>query len=72
MSGAPEHDQRVVVALGVVAIATLAYSLLIAGQILVWFVIVGTLGFFYLAWRAVRAFERIADAKVAEVRDGPR
>jgi Ca2+/Na+ antiporter len=58
-----ETNQQLVVAfLAIGIVLTFAYSLLIAGQILLWVSIVSTLLFFYLLWRFVRAHERIADA----------
>ena len=55
-------ERNVVVAIVVVAVLTLAYSVVIAGQILAWFGIAIPLVLLYLVWRFVRAHERIADA----------
>ena len=62
------------IAVAVVLLVTLAYSLVIAGQILLWFVLVGIAAGVYIAWllvlavfRLVDAIERIAAAREAEV-----
>ncbi|WP_135663398.1 hypothetical protein [Halorhabdus rudnickae] len=58
-----ERERQLVVALVVVGVVlSFAYSLLIAGQILLWLSVVWTISLFYLLWRFVRAHERIADA----------
>ena len=56
------RERDVLVAIAVVALLTLAYSLLIAQQVLAWFGIAIPLVLLYLFWRFVRAHERIADA----------
>jgi Flp pilus assembly protein TadB len=55
-------ERNVVLAIVVVAVITLVYSVVIAGQILAWFGIAIPLVLLYLVWRFVRAHERIADA----------
>jgi threonine/homoserine/homoserine lactone efflux protein len=55
-------ERNVVVAIVVVALVTLVYSVVIAQQILAWFGIAIPLVLLYLIWRFVRAHERIADA----------
>jgi uncharacterized membrane protein len=61
------------IALAVVAVVTFAYSIVIAGQILLWFVLAGIAAGIYVAWllvvavlRLVDATERIASALEAE------
>jgi len=61
-----QERQVVMVLLAIIAVVSFAYSLLIAGQILLWVSIVATVLFFYLLWRFVRAHERIADALESE------
>jgi maltodextrin utilization protein YvdJ len=56
------RERTVLVALAVVALLALAYSLLIAQQVLAWFAIAIPLVLLYLVWRFVRAHERIAAA----------
>jgi hypothetical protein len=67
------------IAVAVVLLVTLAYSLVIAGQILLWFVLVGIAAGVYIAWllvlavfRLVDAIERIAATREAEVSGGDR
>lgn len=62
------REQKILLSIGIVAILTLLYSLLIVQQILAWFGIVIPLLFLYLVWRFVRAHERIA----AALEDSPR
>jgi hypothetical protein len=73
----PRPSRRVTIALVVVALFTLLYSLIIAGQILLWFILAGGAIGLYLTWlliiavfRLVEAVERIATA--AEVDSGIR
>ncbi|WP_256546519.1 hypothetical protein [Halobellus inordinatus] len=61
------------IALAVVAVVTFAYSIVVAGQILLWFVLAGIAAGIYVAWllvvavlRLVDATERIASALEAE------
>lgn len=63
------RDGRVLGALVAVGAASLAYSLLIAQQILAWFFFAGALAALYLFWRLVRALERIAAAMETRERD---
>jgi threonine/homoserine/homoserine lactone efflux protein len=55
-------ERNVVLAIVVVALVTLVYSVVIVQQILAWFGIAIPLVLLYLIWRFVRAHERIADA----------
>lgn len=57
-----ESHQLVVALVAIGVVMSFAYSLFIAGQILLWLVVVSTLLLLYLLWRFVRAHERIADA----------
>ena len=73
----PRPSRRVTIALAVIALFTLLYSLIVAGQILLWFILAGGAIGLYLTWllilavfRLVRAVERIATA--AEVNSGIR
>jgi hypothetical protein len=73
----PQPSKRTAVALAAVALVTLLYSFVIAGQILLWFVLVGIAIGLYLTYllivavfRLVEAVERIATA--AEVDTGIR
>jgi hypothetical protein len=56
------NDRLLLLAIAALALVTLAYSVFIARAILQWVGIVLPLVFLYLAWRFVRAHERIADA----------
>ncbi|RLM59622.1 hypothetical protein DVK02_02475 [Halobellus sp. Atlit-31R] len=69
----PRPSRRGQIALAVVAVVTFAYSILVAGQILLWFVLAGIAAGVYVAWllvvavfRLVDATERIANALEAE------
>lgn len=68
---ASRRERRILLGIGVIAVLTLLYSLLIAQQILAWFGIVIPLLLLYLVWRFVRAHERIADALEATSGDHP-
>lgn len=60
---APGNRERNLVAgLTLVGLLTLLYSVLIARQLVVWFVIAVLLALVYIAWRFLHAVERIADA----------
>jgi len=50
------------IALAVVAVVTFAYSIIIAGQILLWFVLAGIAAGIYVAWLLVVAVLRLVDA----------
>jgi hypothetical protein len=75
----PQHPQlstRLKIAIAAILLVTLAYSLIIAGQILLWFVLVGIAAGIYIAWllvvavfRMVEAVERIAAAMEADADD---
>lgn len=56
------REQRLVAGLAIVGLLTLLYSVLIARQLVAWFGIAVLLALVYLAWRFLRAVERIADA----------
>jgi len=56
------NDRLLLLVIAALALVTLAYSVFIARAILQWVGIVLPLVFLYLAWRFVRAHERIADA----------
>jgi hypothetical protein len=58
----PTADRRLLAAGVVVALLALAYSVVIAGQVALWFAVVPPVVFLYLLWRFVRAHERIATA----------
>lgn len=60
------RDGEILVVLGVLALLIVAYSLLIAQQILLGVVAIGWLFGLYLVWRLIRALERIADALEAQ------
>lgn len=62
MFPASKRERQILIAIGVVALLTLLYSVLIAGVVLQWFGVVIPLLILYLVWRFVRAHERIADA----------
>jgi Flp pilus assembly protein TadB len=62
MPSSGSSERNVVIAIVVVALVTLVYSVVIAQQILAWFAIAIPLVLLYLFWRFVRAHERIADA----------
>ncbi|WP_435186170.1 hypothetical protein [Halobellus sp. EA9] len=71
----PRLSRNAKIGLGAFLVVTLAYSFVIAGQILLWFVIVGVTAGIYLTWLLVvavfgmvDAFERIADAMEARNR----
>ena len=73
----PRPSKRATIALAAVALVTFLYSIVIAGQILLWFVLVGIAVGLYLTYllivaifRLVEAVERIATA--AEVDTGIR
>ena len=73
----PRPSKRATIALAVVALVTFLYSIVIAGQILLWFVLVGLAVGLYLTYllivaifRLVEAVERLATA--AEVDSGIR
>ena len=53
----------VLAVVAVVALASLAYSVLVAQTVLLWLVIAGQLFVVYLFWRLVVAVERIADTQ---------
>ncbi|WP_136687600.1 hypothetical protein [Halorhabdus amylolytica] len=55
-------NQLVVTLIAIGVVLTFAYSLVFAGQLLLWLYLVSVLLFFYLLWRFIRAHERIADA----------
>ena len=70
-------SRRVTIALAVIALLTLLYSLIVVGQLLLWFILAGGAIGLYLTWlliiavfRLVEAVERIATA--AEVDSGVR
>ncbi|WP_144901934.1 NAD(P)(+) transhydrogenase (Re/Si-specific) subunit beta [Halobellus captivus] len=70
----PTPSRRTKIAVVIAVLATFAYSVVIAGQILLWFVLVGIVVGAYIAWllviavfRLVEAVERLAAAKEAEV-----
>jgi len=50
------------IALAVVAVVTFAYSIIIAGQILLWFVLAGIAAGIYVVWLLVVAVLRLVDA----------
>ena len=56
------NDRLLLLVVAALALVTLAYSVFIARAILQWVGIVLPLVFLYLAWRFVRAHERLADA----------
>jgi acetyl-CoA carboxylase alpha subunit len=58
----PVVGRRLIVAGGIFALLALAYSVVIAGQVALWFAVVPPVGFRSLLWRFVRAHERIATA----------
>ncbi|MGQ4554751.1 hypothetical protein [Halobellus sp. GM3] len=58
----PRSSKRLRFAVAAVLIATFAYSVVIAGQILLWFVLVGIAAGIYLAWLLVVAVFRLVDA----------
>jgi hypothetical protein len=60
-SGEPQ-ERNLLAAFAVVAVVSLAYSILISASFLPWVYSVVPLAFLYLVWRFVRAHERIADA----------
>lgn len=62
MPSSSQHDRNVVLAIVVVAVLTLLYTVVIAQQILAWFGIAIPLVLLYLLWRLVRAHERVATA----------
>ena len=62
MPSGSERERNILIAIGIVAVLTFVYSVLITQSVLAWFGIVVPLLFLYLAWRFVRAHERIADA----------
>jgi hypothetical protein len=53
----------------VFAVLLLIYSVLIAGQLLLWVGLITPFVFLYFVWRFVRAHERIAAAQERRVRD---
>lgn len=62
MSFEGSRDRYAIIAIVLLAVLTLVYSVLIAGRPLLWFSAVIPLVLLYLAWRFVRAVERIAKA----------
>ena len=58
----PPLSTRVKVAAVIVLLVTLAYSFVIAGQILLWFVLVGIAAGIYIAWLLVVAVFRLVEA----------
>ncbi|MFB6092875.1 MAG: hypothetical protein ABEK02_07690 [Haloquadratum sp.] len=71
----PRLSRNAKIVLGAFLLITLVYSFVIAGQILVWFVIAGIAAGIYVAWalvvavyRMVEAVERLADAMEARNR----
>lgn len=72
MSPEPPDTRWLRVALAVLAVLVLAYSVLIVTEPLLGVVVVLVIAGAYLAWRFVYAFERIADAleTVADERAG--
>ncbi|MFC7176057.1 hypothetical protein [Halosegnis marinus] len=68
---APDPDGRtLLVAGGVLAALLLVYSVVIAGQLALWFALVPPVAFLYLFWRLVRAHERLAAAMAGDA-DSP-
>ena len=59
---AETRDEQVLVAIGVLSLALILYSVLIVQRILAGVGVVIPLVVLYLLWRFVRAVERIADA----------
>jgi hypothetical protein len=59
---AETRDERVLVAIGVLSLALILYSVLIVQRLLAGVGVVIPLVVLYLLWRLVRAVERIADA----------
>jgi threonine/homoserine/homoserine lactone efflux protein len=62
MAATRDRDTVVLIAIAVLALLALVYSVFIARALLQWVGIVLPLVFLYLAWRFVRAHERIATA----------
>ena len=58
----PRLSRPVIVGLSICYVLVLAYSLVIAGQILLGLLIGAVFGVVYLGWRFLAAFEAIADA----------
>jgi hypothetical protein len=58
-----DRNSMVLAVVAVVALASLAYSVLVAQTVLLWLVIAVQLFVVYLFWRLVVAVERIADAQ---------
>ncbi len=56
------REKNVRLGIVIIALATLVYSVLIAGQVVAWFGIAILLVVLYFAWRLIRAVERIARA----------
>ena len=56
------RDRYVIVGIAFLSVLTLLYTVLIAGRPLLWLSTVIPLVLLYLAWRFVRAVERIAKA----------
>ena len=68
---AETRDDKVLVAIGVLSLAWILYSVLIIQRLLAGVGVVIPLVVLYLLWRFVRAVERIADAvEDGEVADG--
>ena len=61
--GRPVGRRTLRIAVAILAVLSLLYSLLIAGQILLWVTLIAPFVFLYLLWRFVRAHERIAAAQ---------
>lgn len=55
-------EERVLVGLGIIAVASLFYGFFVASSALVGVSVAVSLAMVYLAWRFVRAHERLADA----------
>ncbi|WP_336133697.1 hypothetical protein [Natronomonas amylolytica] len=68
MPSAPDNEQ-LIVGLAVAGIVILAYSVLVAQQLLLGASVVAWLLGLYLLWRFIRAHERIAAALEARNRD---
>lgn len=75
MAATRDRDTYVLIAVALLAVLTLLYSVLIARAVLQWVGFVAPLVFLYFVWRFVRAHERIATALesgAAGARDGER
>jgi hypothetical protein len=67
---AAEPDRRLLIAAIVVGVLAVLYGVLVAGQILAPIALLAWVFLVYLAWRFVRAHERIADAAERLAADG--